>query len=134
MKLKLRKYTEPLTIEVERPDGSAEAVELELDFSDRNILAAKADAQRIVDHAEKIADASNEEAALEKMGALVSSAIDRFAGDGAAAKITAAFGVSSAADCVSGLVDVWKGINEEAVRRAGEKRVSNVDRYLDADA
>lgn len=133
MKLKLKQYTEPLTIEVERPDGTADTVELTLNLSDTNVLRSEKAARKIVEAANGMAGEDPEKQARE-LGKLVADAIDIVAGDGAADKIVAAFGVEGAVDCVSGLVDVWKGVNEEAVRRSAEKRVENVSRYLDADA
>lgn len=133
MKLKLKQYTEPLTIEVERPDGTTDVVELTLNLSDTNVLRSEKAARKIVEAADGMKGDDPEKQERE-LGKLLSGAIDIVAGEGAAEKIVAAFGVASAVDCVSGLVDVWKGINEEAVRRSAEKRVENLSRYLDADA
>lgn len=132
MKLKLKGYTEPLTIEVERPDGATATIEAVLDFSDRNLFAAKGDAKRVADAADRAGD--DDCAALAEMGDLISSAIDRLAGEGTASAIVEAFGFDDAADCVSSLTDVWVGVNGKAAELAAARRAQSASRYLDANA
>lgn len=133
MKLTLKQYTEPLTIEVERPDGTTDFVELVLNLSDTNVIRSEKAARKILE-ASNAMEGDNAEKQVRELSKLIANAIDIVAGEGAADKIVAAFGVDGAADCLSGLVDIWKAINEEAMRRTAEKRVENASRYLDAEA
>mgnify|MGYP004683546117 CR=1 FL=1 len=133
MKLTLKQYTEPLTIEVERPDGTTDFVELVLNLSDTNAMRSEKAARKIVETSNAMEGEDVEKQARE-LSKLVANAIDIVAGEGAADKIVAAFGVDGAADCLSGLADVWKAINDEAMHRVAEKRVAAAERYLDAEA
>lgn len=88
MKLKLKQYTEPLIIEVERPDGTTDTVELTLNLSDTNVLRSEKAARKIAEAANGMTGEDYERQTRE-LGRLVADAIDVVAGEGAAEKIVA---------------------------------------------
>lgn len=138
MKLTIDSYIEPLTIEVTKGGEVIETIELELDFSDSNVIKMAEMAKEVVKAASGIKEgspASDVSKAAEKTVAKIEPAIDLFAGEGATKRIAEAFGKAyEPIDCLHGIIEIWGSLNEECVRRSSQSRVKATSKYLDAQA
>ena len=138
MKLTLKQYTEPLTIEVERNGEVVDTLDFELDFCDSNVFKMVDMAHEVVKSVKDFdASAGTNEiiktanAAIEKIEPM----IDMLAGEGATKRIAEAFGKAyKPEDVLRGIIDVWNSLNEECIERSTHSRVAAAERYLDAEA
>lgn len=138
MKLTLKQYTEPLTIEVERNGEIVDTIDFELDFCDRNVFRMIDMARDVIKSVKDFdANAGTKEiiktanAAIEKIEPM----IDMLAGEGATKRIAEAFGKAyEPEDVLRGIIDVWDSLNEECMARSTKSRVTAAERYLDAEA
>lgn len=138
MKLTLKQYTEPLTIEVERNGEVVETLDFELDFCDSNVFKMADMAKEVVKAASDFDSNTSTKDALKAANAVVEKIepmIDMLAGDGATKRIAEAFGKAyKPEEVLRGIIDVWNGLNEECIKRSNVSRVTAAERYLNAEA
>lgn len=133
MELTLTQYTEPLTIKAKNASGEVATLDLTLHFSDGVVTKSKEMAKAVIDAANDVKGDDTEKASKALADALA-PCIDLYAGEGATAKLVEFFGCTDPADCVSGLVEIWKALSSEVSAHAGKSHVEAVSRYLDANA
>lgn len=135
MKLQVKSYIEPVTIEVQQSNEVIETLEFSCDFSDSN--AAKSmetakDAKSAIDALDIEADPAK---ALKILSELIQPMLDTLLGEGATSKMAKAFGKGyKPKDCAHALLNVYAALNEECAARLNESRVKVVKRYLDEEA
>lgn len=135
MKLQVKSYIEPVTIEVERGGEVIETLEFECDFSDSNAAKSMETAKEAKEAIDGL-DIENDPAkALKVLSELVQPMLDTLLGEGATAKIAKAFGKGyKPKDCAHALLNVYAALNAECAERLNESRVKIVKRYLDEEA